>query len=144
MTYCPYRICFFYFTFFSTFNWNGKYNSHDIVNTTNYDRCQYIILLLMFIYNYFCRKEYLDMYINYIFNESIEKQFTAFNDGFLKVCDSKVLVSWSHLQVTTPHDILHFVDNFCIELFSSTVCFFFFLLINISHENMKIKNLWHY
>jgi hypothetical protein len=33
------------------------------------------------------------MYINYIFNESIEKQFTAFNDGFLKVCDSKVLVS---------------------------------------------------
>ena len=47
----------------------------------------------MFIYNYFCRKEYLDMYINYIFNESIEKQFTAFNDGFLKVCDSKVLVS---------------------------------------------------
>ncbi|CAC5368389.1 HERC4 [Mytilus coruscus] len=45
------------------------------------------------------RKEYLDLYISYIFNESIEKQYTAFSDGFLKVCDSKVLELFHPLEL---------------------------------------------
>lgn len=45
------------------------------------------------------RKEYLDLYISYIFNGSIEKQYTAFSDGFLKVCDSKVLELFHPLEL---------------------------------------------
>lgn len=37
------------------------------------------------------RKEYVDLYWNYILNVSIDKQFRAFKNGFMKVVDGEVL-----------------------------------------------------
>ena len=45
----------------------------------------------------FFRQEYVDLYIDYVFNKSVQEQFTAFNDGFYKVCGSRVLVSYVYI-----------------------------------------------
>lgn len=37
------------------------------------------------------RKEFVEAYVNYIFNVSIQEWYTAFSTGFLKVCGGKVL-----------------------------------------------------
>ncbi|XP_046382187.1 probable E3 ubiquitin-protein ligase HERC4 isoform X2 [Haliotis rufescens] len=37
------------------------------------------------------RKEYVDLYIDFLFNKSVESQFEAFSSGFLKVCGGNVL-----------------------------------------------------
>jgi E3 ubiquitin-protein ligase HERC4 len=37
-------------------------------------------------------KQYVNAYVDYIFNKSVEMPFTAFNQGFHHVCGSKVLV----------------------------------------------------
>ncbi|OWF39726.1 E3 ubiquitin-protein ligase HERC4 [Mizuhopecten yessoensis] len=37
------------------------------------------------------RQEYVQAYIDFIFNQSVDKQFQAFNSGFHKVCGGKVL-----------------------------------------------------
>lgn len=37
------------------------------------------------------RQQYVDCYIDYLFNKSVEKQFTAFYRGFHKVCGGKIL-----------------------------------------------------
>lgn len=39
------------------------------------------------------RQEYVDLYIDYYLNKSVEKQFQAFATGFHRVCGGKVLVS---------------------------------------------------
>jgi E3 ubiquitin-protein ligase HERC4 len=38
-------------------------------------------------------KQYVNAYIDYIFNKSVELPFNAFNAGFHHVCGSKVLVN---------------------------------------------------
>ncbi|XP_036778015.2 probable E3 ubiquitin-protein ligase HERC3 isoform X2 [Manis pentadactyla] len=37
------------------------------------------------------RQEFVDAYVNYIFQTSVHEWYTAFSDGFLKVCGGKVL-----------------------------------------------------
>ncbi|KAF7994791.1 hypothetical protein HCN44_004263 [Aphidius gifuensis] len=37
------------------------------------------------------KKEFVDLYVDYIFNKSVEKHFSAFYNGFHKVCGSTVL-----------------------------------------------------
>ncbi|XP_047449631.1 E3 ISG15--protein ligase HERC5-like isoform X2 [Mugil cephalus] len=37
------------------------------------------------------RKEYVDAFVDYVFNKSVEKTFEAFQRGFLKVCDIDVV-----------------------------------------------------
>lgn len=37
------------------------------------------------------REEYVRLYVEYIFDKSIEKHYTAFSKGFLKVCGGRVL-----------------------------------------------------
>lgn len=37
------------------------------------------------------RKEFVDLYVDYIFNKSVEKHFNAFYKGFHKVCGGRVL-----------------------------------------------------
>ncbi|XP_067928017.1 probable E3 ubiquitin-protein ligase HERC4 [Watersipora subatra] len=37
------------------------------------------------------RQEYVNLYVSYIFNESVQRMFDAFYEGFHKVCGSKVL-----------------------------------------------------
>lgn len=42
---------------------------------------------------YSFRQEYIDAYVDYLFNKSVADHFSAFSDGFHKVCGGKVLVS---------------------------------------------------
>lgn len=37
------------------------------------------------------RQEFVDAYVNYIFQISVHEWYTAFSSGFLKVCGGKVL-----------------------------------------------------
>ncbi|UYV81068.1 HERC4 [Cordylochernes scorpioides] len=37
------------------------------------------------------RKEYVDLYVDYVLNRSVQRQFAAFSNGFLKVVESRVL-----------------------------------------------------
>lgn len=39
----------------------------------------------------FCRPDFVNAYIDYIFNSSVAPLFNAFYDGFHKVCGGKVL-----------------------------------------------------
>ncbi|ESP04646.1 hypothetical protein LOTGIDRAFT_223779 [Lottia gigantea] len=45
------------------------------------------------------RKEYVDTYIDYVFNTSVENQYGAFSSGFLKVCGSRVLELFHPLEL---------------------------------------------
>ncbi len=38
------------------------------------------------------RAEYCAAFVDYTFNSSVKAQFDAFKEGFMKVCDGKVLV----------------------------------------------------
>jgi len=53
----------------------------------------------MITWNVFCRHEYVEAYVDYIFNKSIKEPFSAFYDGFQRVCDGLVLVS----QIMLPY-----------------------------------------
>lgn len=48
----------------------------------------------------FCRQEFVDLYIDYVLNKSVEKRFQAFSNGFLKVCGGKVL------ELFKPHELM--------------------------------------
>lgn len=37
------------------------------------------------------RQEYVDLYVDFIFNKSVEKHYSAFSAGFMKVCGGRVL-----------------------------------------------------
>lgn len=49
------------------------------------------------------RKEYVEAYIQYVFNESVKEPFREFNDGFHKVCGGKVL------QLFRPEELMEMV-----------------------------------
>lgn len=49
------------------------------------------------------RKEFVQAYVNYIFNTSIQELFAAFSSGFLKVCGGKVL------QLFQPSELMAMV-----------------------------------
>lgn len=40
---------------------------------------------------FYCREEYVNLYVDYLLTTSIEKQFKGFHDGFMKVCGGRVL-----------------------------------------------------
>lgn len=40
------------------------------------------------------------MYIDYIINKSVEKQFAGFREGFMKVCGGRVL------ELFQPHELM--------------------------------------
>lgn len=44
-------------------------------------------------------KQYVNAYVDYIFNKSVDVPFAAFNTGFHHVCGSKVLVSLNNIIV---------------------------------------------
>ncbi|KAG5681672.1 hypothetical protein PVAND_011086 [Polypedilum vanderplanki] len=46
------------------------------------------------------RKEYIDLYVDYIFNKSVEKQFRGFYEGFMKVCGGRVM------KLFKPHELM--------------------------------------
>ena len=49
--------------------------------------------LFFVFFPYFRRQQYVDVYIDYYLNKSVEKQFQAFATGFHRVCGGKVMVS---------------------------------------------------
>ena len=60
-------------------------------------QCETDLLSCLFffvcVFPYFPREQYVDVYIDYYLNKSVEKQFQAFATGFHRVCGGKVLVS---------------------------------------------------
>jgi len=40
-----------------------------------------------------CRHEFVNAYVDFIFNASVAEQFEAFSHGFLRVCGGRILVS---------------------------------------------------
>ncbi|XP_037933955.1 probable E3 ubiquitin-protein ligase HERC4 isoform X2 [Teleopsis dalmanni] len=51
------------------------------------------------------RKEFVDLYIDFIFNKSVDNQFKAFQAGFMKVCLGRVL------QLFKPHELMAVVTG---------------------------------
>lgn len=58
------------------------------------------------------KQEFVDLYVDYIFNKSCEKQFQAFSAGFRRVINSKPL------ELFYPDELMSFVVSF-IPLFYS-------------------------
>jgi E3 ubiquitin-protein ligase HERC4 len=46
------------------------------------------------------KKEYVDLYVDYIFNKSVEKQFKGFYEGFMRVCGGRVM------KLFKPHELM--------------------------------------
>lgn len=49
------------------------------------------LLVIQFLTTLCIRKEFVDLYIDYVLNKSVEKQYTEFFKGFMKVCHDSVL-----------------------------------------------------
>lgn len=47
-----------------------------------------------------CRREFVDLYIDFIFNKSVEKQYKGFHEGFMKVCGGRVM------KLFKPHELM--------------------------------------
>ena len=45
------------------------------------------------------RQEFVDLYVNFIFNESVEMQFSAFCKGFMKVCAGQALSLFTPVEL---------------------------------------------
>lgn len=46
------------------------------------------------------RSEYVDLYIDFVLNVSVLRQFQGFSDGFMKVCGGKVM------ELFEPHELM--------------------------------------
>lgn len=49
--------------------------------------------------NFDSRKEFVDLYIDFVFNKSVEKQYKGFHEGFMKVCGGRVM------KLFKPHEL---------------------------------------
>ena len=47
------------------------------------------------------RTEYVRAYVKHVLDESVKEPFLAFDEGFKRVCDGKVLVSSTHTHTHT-------------------------------------------
>ncbi len=56
------------------------------------------------------KQEFIDLYIDYIFNKSCEKQFQAFSTGFRRVINSKPL------ELFYPDELMSFVVSLEIQI----------------------------
>lgn len=63
------------------------------------------------------RNEYVDLYVDCILNRSVHSQFTAFNDGFHKVCGGHILVC-----VIVSHFFININCRLCNVLFVCVLC----------------------
>lgn len=46
------------------------------------------------------RQEFVDLYIDFVFNKSVEKQYGGFQEGFMKVCGGRVM------KLFKPHELM--------------------------------------
>lgn len=49
------------------------------------------------------REEFVELYIDYILNKSVEKSFTGFYEGFTKVCGGKLF------NLFQPHELMQVI-----------------------------------
>lgn len=49
------------------------------------------------------KQEYVNLYVDYVFNKSVQNQYDAFHKGFMKVCDGRVL------QLFHSHELMAIV-----------------------------------
>eukprot|EP00075_Anas_platyrhynchos_P004905 XP_012954988.2 probable E3 ubiquitin-protein ligase HERC3 isoform X2 [Anas platyrhynchos] len=80
------------------------------------------------------RKEFVDLYVNYVFNESVRKPFKDFMQGFLKGCPAR---SW---KMFLPVELQ-------VLLLGHTTCDWRLLQKNVIYRNYQeshqtIKNFW--
>ena len=52
----------------------------------------------------FFRDKYVDLYMDYIVNKSVEKYFIAFSSGFHRVCGGRVLVCVLSFNILFSHE----------------------------------------
>lgn len=52
---------------------------------------EYMVPFLSFFFLFDFRQEFVDAYVDYIFNKSVASLYDAFHAGFHKVCGGKVL-----------------------------------------------------
>ncbi|XP_019887375.1 probable E3 ubiquitin-protein ligase HERC4 isoform X1 [Ooceraea biroi] len=80
------------------------------------------------------KQQYVDLYVDYIFNKSVELQYKAFDDGFHKVCGGRLLqlfhshelmslmvgnenYDWKQLEMNTTYKDDYFKEHPTIVLF---------------------------
>jgi len=63
------------------------------------------------------KQEFIDLYVDYIFNKSCEKQFQAFSNGFRRVINSKPL------ELFYPDELMSFVVNIIKFIFLKKINF---------------------
>ncbi len=68
------------------------------------------------------KQEFVDLYIDFIFNKSCEKQFKAFSAGFRRVINSKPL------ELFYPDELMSFVVSTIRKCFNLFLFEFFFRL----------------
>ncbi|KAL1117573.1 hypothetical protein AAG570_003888 [Ranatra chinensis] len=73
-----------------------------------------------FYVTFFFRKEYVDLYVDYILNKGVERHFTAFRNAFLKVCGGRVL------ELFHPHELMAVVignENYDWDIFEKNTSY---------------------
>ncbi|XP_055954935.1 probable E3 ubiquitin-protein ligase HERC4 isoform X2 [Patella vulgata] len=93
------------------------------------------------------RKEYVDTYINHVFNTSVENQYSAFSSGFLKVCGSRVLELFHPLELQAMvignenYDFMEMEKNTEYKdeyhRYHQTIQYFWEVFYDMSLENKK-------
>jgi E3 ubiquitin-protein ligase HERC4 len=79
------------------------------------------------------KQEFVELYIDYIFNKSCEKQFEAFSAGFRRVINSKPL------ELFYPDELMSFVVNINIIYVIKIKEFFYLRLVILLVIGMNFK-----
>ncbi|XP_019408260.1 PREDICTED: E3 ISG15--protein ligase HERC5-like isoform X1 [Crocodylus porosus] len=80
------------------------------------------------------RKEYVDAYVNYVFNESVKKPFKDFMDGFLRGCPAN---SWRIFLPTELQTVFRGHTKYDWQLLEKNANY-----INYEKTDQTIKNFW--
>ncbi|NXD87050.1 HERC4 ligase, partial [Halcyon senegalensis] len=80
------------------------------------------------------RKEYVDLYVNYVFNESIRKPFEDFMQGFLRGCPTR---KWKMFLPVELQIILEGHKTFDWHLLEKNVRYSFY-----KKSDQTIRNFW--
>ncbi|NXR85282.1 HERC4 ligase, partial [Hypocryptadius cinnamomeus] len=80
------------------------------------------------------RKEYVDLYVNYVFNKSVQKPFEDFMQGFLRGCPAR---NWKMFFPEELQDLLQGRTMFDWHLLEKNVIY-----IQYEKSDQTIKNFW--
>ncbi|NXS38300.1 HERC4 ligase, partial [Pomatostomus ruficeps] len=80
------------------------------------------------------RKEYVDLYVNYIFNKSVQKPFEDFMKGFLRGCPAR---NWKMFFPEELQDLLQGHTTIDWNLLKKNVTY-----IEYEKSDQTIRNFW--